>query len=96
MIHIYYLTLIVAVSLGSSYITQQMPSLKRGFNALLSRFKRTSHNHVIHEVVFDLHNRVCDLENQVDNLAEALASRDKNRKSNIRREVREYLEELKK
>ncbi len=40
-------------------------------------------------------NQIDDLQEQVDNLAERLATRDTNRKSNTRRVVREYLEELK-
>ena len=41
-------------------------------------------------------NQIDDLQEQVDNLAERLSTRDANRKSNTRRVVREYLEELKK
>ena len=36
-----------------------------------------------------------DLEKQVNNIAERLSTRDRNRKNNIRRDVRDYLEELK-
>jgi TolA-binding protein len=39
--------------------------------------------------------QIDDLQIQVDNLAERLATRDTNRKNNTRRVVREYLEELK-
>lgn len=94
MIHIYYLTLIVAVSLGSSYITSNLPALKRGFKRLLTRSNPKPPTPAINQIVIDLNNRVGDLEDQVDNLASQLASRDRNRKSNIRRDVREYLEEL--
>ena len=38
--------------------------------------------------------QIDDLQSQVDNLAEVLKSRDKNRKSNTRKNVREYLAEL--
>ena len=38
--------------------------------------------------------QIDDLQTQVDNLAEVLAIRDKNRKYNTRKEVREYLAEL--
>ena len=41
-----------------------------------------------------LKQQVNDLQTQVDNLAEKLATRDHNRKSNIRRDVRDYLAEL--
>ena len=39
--------------------------------------------------------KVEDLEKQVNNIAERLSTRDRNRKNNIRRDVRDYLEELK-
>lgn len=42
----------------------------------------------------DLQKQIDELKEQMDNLAEILASRDRNRKSNTRREVRDYLEEL--
>lgn len=35
-----------------------------------------------------------DLQSQIDNLAERLATREKNRKYNTRRDVRDYLAEL--
>ena len=43
-----------------------------------------------------LNKRIDELEIQLHNVAEKLAIRDKNRKHNVRREVIEYLEELKK
>ena len=43
-----------------------------------------------------LNKRIDELEIQLHNVAEKLAIRDKNRKYNVRREVIEYLEELKK
>jgi len=39
--------------------------------------------------------RVDDLEEQIDNLAKNHYTREKNKKHNIRKEVRAYLEELK-
>ena len=39
--------------------------------------------------------KVEDLEKQVNNIAERLSTRDRNRKNNIRRDVRDYLAELK-
>ncbi len=35
-----------------------------------------------------------DLQSQIDNIAEKLATRDRNRKNNLRRDVRDYLAEL--
>ena len=43
----------------------------------------------------DLQSQVDELKEQINNLAERLATRDSNRKNNTRRVVREYLEELK-
>ena len=40
-------------------------------------------------------NNIADLQQQVNTLAEKIATRDKHRAGNIRRAVREYLEELK-
>lgn len=86
LIHIYYLTILVLTAVGSAYVTSHMPTLKRWYNALKTRNKRTNDS--------NLSKRVADLEDQVNNLAEQLASRDRNRKGNLRRDVREYLAEL--
>ena len=43
----------------------------------------------------DLQSQVDELKEQIDNVAERLAQRDSNRKYNTRREVRDYLEEIK-
>jgi len=40
------------------------------------------------------HNRMDELDEQIDTLAEKMATRERNRKYNTRRDVREYLEEL--
>ena len=42
----------------------------------------------------DLQSQVNELKEQLDNVAETLATRDRNRKYNTRREVRDYLAEL--
>ena len=42
----------------------------------------------------DLQSQINDLQTQVDNLAEKLATRDRDRRSNLRRDVRDYLKEL--
>ncbi len=42
----------------------------------------------------DLQSQIDELKEQLDNLAERLATRDANRKNNTRREIRDYLEEL--
>ena len=40
------------------------------------------------------HNRLDALDEQLNNIAETLSTRDRNRKYNTRRDVREYLQEL--
>ena len=47
-------------------------------------------------IIAQLTERIDDLQEQVDNLIEIKYNRDRNRKNNIRRDVREYLKELQK
>ena len=54
---------------------------------LFSRKKRTSN-------IDELVKRVNELEEQLDNVAKSHYRREQNRKHNIRREIRSYLEEL--
>lgn len=86
MTHIWYAFVIALTAVGSSYITTNLPALKRGFKRLFKRSKTQS--------TISVEARLSLLEHNVDNIAKALASRDRNRKSNIRRDVRDYLEEL--
>lgn len=78
----------VFVAIGSSYVTTQLPALKRWFKRLLTRSNKKSQGVSLEE--FDA------LKTQVDNLAEVLQTRERNHKGNVRRIVREYLEELQK
>lgn len=78
----------VFVAIGSSYLTTQLPALKRWFKRLLTRSNKKSQGVSLEE--FDA------LKTQVDNLAEVLQTRERNHKGNVRRIVREYLEELQK
>ena len=78
----------VFVAIGSSYVTTQLPALKRWFKRLLTRSNKKSQGVSLKE--FDA------LKTQVDNLAEVLQTRERNHKGNVRRIVREYLEELQK
>lgn len=90
MIHIYYLILLVLTALGSSVMTTYAPAMLARIKRLFTRKKRP-----IQKVYCDdLSKRIDDLEQQVNNIAEQLASRDRNRKHNIRRDVREYLQEM--
>lgn len=78
----------VFVAIGSSYLTTQLPALKRWFKRLLTRSNKKSQGVSLEE--FDA------LKTQVNNLAEVLQTRERNHKGNVRRIVREYLEELQK
>ena len=42
----------------------------------------------------DLQSQIKELEKQINNVAERLSTRDTNRKHQVRREIRDYLEEL--
>jgi len=98
--HIYYLTLLVLTAVGSSIATLYAPAMTARLKRLFTRKKRYQPSNtkpcgLIQLEVEDLQKKVADLEEQVNNLAEQLASRDRNRKGNIRRDVRDYLTELK-
>ena len=65
--------------------------------------KLTERADKVEEIVRDLvrytnedEKRMDDLQEQINNLAEVKYNRDRNRKNNIRRDVREYLKELQK
>lgn len=88
--HIWYTFIIALTAVGSSYVTYNLPALKRGFKRFLTPTKPA----VDATTYFELTSRINDLEQQVNNLAETLASRDKHRRNNIRKDVREYLKEM--
>lgn len=79
------ITLVLGL-IAKPYVDVVVMRLKRVF----TRKKRTIEDNNIEVIV----NQVNDLQTQVDNLAEVVSRRDKNRKHNIRRDVREYLSEL--
>ena len=93
--------IILGTALLSAVVTTALPSLPKYWNAFKSRirhvFTRKSKMDVVDVIIIaKLQDRIDDLEQQVNNLAETLSTREKNRKNNIRRDVREYLEELRK
>lgn len=90
MTEVYYLFLIVMVSLGSSYMTYQLPALNTWFKRGLQRFKRKSPNVSPN----DLDVRLTALEQQIKNIASRVSIREKNTKQQIRDEVKSYLEKL--
>lgn len=98
MIHTYYLILLVITALGSSAMTHYAPTMLAGIRRLFTRKKQFTNRkpyQLLQLEVTQQYHKIQDLEKQVHNIAEQVASRDRNRKSNIRRDVREYLEELK-
>lgn len=70
------------------------PYVMMMFNALKNKIKREKPQQVDTNVEYLLC-KVDELEEQVNNMAKKLTNREYNRKNNIRRDVREYLEELK-
>ncbi len=79
----------IALALGliaKPYVDVVVMRLKR----LFTRKERTIEDNNIEVIV----NQINDLQTQVNNIAEQIATRDKNRKYNTRREVRDYLAEL--
>ena len=101
-----YMPFMVLVILGtallSAVVTTALPHVPKWWNAFKSRIKRKSTpkssdmDMVDVILISKLTERVDDLQEQVDNLIEVKYNRDRNRKNNIRRDVREYLKELQK
>jgi flagellar motor component MotA len=100
-----YMPFMVLVILGtallSAVVTTALPYMPKWWNALKSRIKRkpnvpTATDMVDVIIIAQLTERIDDLEEQLNNVIEAKYTRDRNRKNNIRRDVREYLKELQK
>ena len=93
---IYFLFFLVLTGVGSSIMTLYAPTMVAHIKRLFTRKKRTPQpdcslmEHNIEVLV----EQVNDLQQQVNNLVEVKYNRDRNRKNNIRRDVREYLKEL--
>jgi len=68
------------------YVDVVVMRLKR----LFTRKERTIEQHNLEVIV----ERVNELEEQINNIIEVKYTRERNRKNNIRREVRDYLAEL--
>jgi len=90
--------IVLGTALLSAVVTTALPYVPKWWNALKSRIKRKSNATDIVDVILiaKLTERVDDLQEQVDNLVEVKYNRDRNRKNNIRRDVRDYLKELQK
>ena len=90
--------IILGTALLSAVVTTALPYVPKWWNALKSRIKRKSNATDMVDVIIiaQLTERIDDLQEQVDNLIEIKYNRDRNRKNNIRRDVRDYLKELQK
>ena len=79
----------------SSIITTMMPMLPKYWYAFKNAIKRVfTRKPKTNVYCDDLSKRIDDLEEQINNIAEIQATQQRNRKYNIRRDVREYLKEL--
>ena len=90
--------IIVGAALLSAVVTTALPYVPKWWNALKSRIRRKSNDKDIVDVIIiaQLQERIDELEEQMNNVAENAYRRETNRKNNIRREVRDYLKELQK
>ena len=88
--------LIISTAVLTAIVSSSMPMVSRWWSTFKTRIKRKSNATDIVDIIIiaQLTERVDDLENQVNNLAERLSNRDTNRKNNVRREIRTYLTEL--
>lgn len=84
---LYFIVLLILTALGSSIATSYAPTMLTRLKRLFSRKKRPSN-------IDELVKRVTELEEQLDNVAKNHYRREQNRRNNIKRDVREYLEEL--
>ncbi len=93
--------IILGTALLSAVVTTALPHMGKWWDAFKSRIKRKSNvpeatDMVDIIIIAKLTERIDDLEEQLTNVVEAKYTRDRNRKNNIRRDVREYLKELQK
>ena len=88
--------LIVFTAFLTAIVSASLPRMGRWFNAIKSRIKRKSNATDIVDVILiaKLTERVDDLQEQINNCVETKQVATRNRKNNIKRDVREYLQEL--
>lgn len=91
--------IVLGTALLSAVVTTALPYVPKWWNVLKSRIKRKSNvpnatDMVDVIIIAQLTERIDDLEEQLTNVVEAKYTRDRNRKNNIRRDVRDYLKEL--
>lgn len=90
--------MIVFTAILSSVVTSLLPYMPNAWHAVKTRIKRVfTRKQSIDEHNLDvIVDSINVLHKEVNNIAERLTIREKHLKGNIRRYVREYLEELKK
>lgn len=88
--------LIVFTALLTAVVSASLPRVGKWFTAFKTRIKRKSNATDIVDVILiaKLTERVDDLQEQLNNVVETKQVANRNRKNNIRRDVREYLQEL--
>ena len=88
---------IVSTAILTYTVTLAVPYVKRRYNAFKDarKHKALADNLTTHNTDI-LVERINELEKQIDNVAKKVATRDRDRRSNIRRDVRDYLKELQK
>lgn len=94
--------IIAGTAILSSIITTALPYVPKWWNMLKTRIKRNKIQktrlqkpyQLLQVEVTQLSKEIEELKEQMDNVAKNHYTRERNRKSNIRRDVREYLKEL--
>ena len=95
--------LIVGTAVLSAVVTQALPHVPKWWNALKNATKRkfTRKSNVLNTtdmvdviIIAQLTERIDELEEQLNNVAANSYRRETNRKNNIRKTVREYLQEI--
>jgi len=90
-----FVVLLLLTSVLASIITTMMPMLPKYWYAFKTHIRRVfTRKPKTNVYCDDLSKRIDDLEEQINNIAEIQATQQRNRKYNIRRDVREYLKEL--
>lgn len=86
--------LIIGTSFFTAVLSVLLPRMGGIWNAFITRIRRKK-NVSKHPNLSEIIKRIDELEVQMDNVAKNHYKRETNRKNNIRKAVREYLEELK-
>ena len=92
-------TLIVSTAILSAIVTTALSYMPKLWHAVKTRIKRKSTRKSATDIVdiiliAKLEERLGDVEVTMKNVADNAYRREQNRKNNIRREIRTYLEEL--